>query len=96
MKSMVIEGLVQNARTTVQGVLSTHAREAATKLVDEVRGAGRATDRITAAKELLDRAGHTAKAIIEHKHSLDAELRINFVKQQREFEGITIDATGQE
>ncbi len=91
MKEAVVKGLIENARTAVQGVLSTHALGAAEQLATEMRDAGRATDRITAASQVLDRSGHTAQHVLTVKKSFENELRINFVKQEREFEGEAID-----
>ena len=54
-------------------------------------------DKLNAAKDLLDRAGHRAVDVVEHRHSMEGQLTIKVIKEVKtpaKMPSITIDAEG--
>ena len=60
-------------------------------MVDQANGVG---TRMAAAKDVLDRAGHRPADVIEHKHSLEGGLTIEYIDHKDEIP--TIDITPNE
>lgn len=74
----------------VRDVFRQHARTAAHVLVDTLHNGNRA-ERVTAAKDFLDRAGHRPADIVEHRHRMEGGLIIEVVTKNRAHEAPIID-----
>ena len=47
----------------------------------EALDAGSRTDRMSAARDILDRSGHRPADVVEHRHRVDGGLVIEYVKR---------------
>lgn len=74
----------------VRDVFRQHARTAAHVLVDTLHHGNRA-ERVTAARDFLDRAGHRPVDIVEHRHRMEGGLIIEVVTKSRANEAPIIE-----
>lgn len=72
----IVEGQQDDVRT----FLSNHARTAADTMVRELASPN-GQNRIVAAKDILDRAGHRPADVVEHRHKVEGGLTIEYVKK---------------
>ena len=61
-------------------MLAKNARNAAATMVEALQ-AGNRSDRMAAARDILDRSGHRPADIIEHRHRVDGGLVIEYIKR---------------
>jgi len=84
--SMMHDSIIQSIMTaetdTVRSMFQQHAREAATVMVDGLRMGSRG-DKMAAAKDLLDRAGHRPADVVEHRHRMEAGLTIEVIRKDQ-------------
>lgn len=80
MRKNVVDAIVENESDNVIDIFTTNSRDAANRLVD-LAGSARPDIALSASKDLLDRAGHTAKYITEHRHMVEGGLTIEHVKR---------------
>lgn len=64
----------------VRSIISEGARKAAQRMISSI-DSGNEQAAIVAAKDVLDRAGHRPNDIVEHRHSIDGGLTIEYVKK---------------
>jgi hypothetical protein len=84
MRTIIIRGVLDAEAQSVRDLFQQNARRAVGVLVDGL-AAGSRTDRLAAARDLLDRAGHRPADVIEHRHRVDGGLIIEVVrKDERE------------
>ncbi len=80
MHESVVQSILQAETDTVRTIFQQHARNAALELVDGMKNGARA-ERMSAAKDLLDRAGHRPADVVEHRHRMEAGLTIEVVRK---------------
>jgi hypothetical protein len=84
MKSAIVRGVLDAEASSVRDLFQQHSRAATMVMVESLRQGSRA-DRLSAARDLLDRAGHRPADVIEHRHRVDGGLVIEVVrKDERE------------
>lgn len=75
-----IEGIIANDMDDVRSMFVDGSRLAAGKMVSLMNSESEGIQ-MSAAKDILDRAGHRPADIIEHKHSVSGGLVIEYVKK---------------
>jgi hypothetical protein len=80
MEAMFRKNLIDGQAGDVRDLIAQHARTAASVMVNELSSEN-GQNRIVAAKDLLDRAGHRPNDVIEHRHRIDGGLTIEYVKK---------------
>lgn len=74
------QNLVENEAEDIRAIIAQHSRTALNTVVD-VMGSDDIKARLVAAKDLLDRAGHRPADVVEHKHSIEGGLTIEYIKK---------------
>jgi len=74
----------------IRDLFQQHARPAMMAMVEALNDGSRA-DRITAAKDILDRAGHRPTDVVEHRHRMDGGLTIEVIRRDATPQIPTID-----
>ena len=90
MHDAVTRSILEAEATTVRDLFQQHSRAAAGVMIDAIRN-GRRAERMVAAKDLLDRAGHRPSDVVEHRHRMDGGLVIEIVKRDASVEPPLID-----
>jgi hypothetical protein len=83
MYDAVVRSVMDAETDVVREFIAKNARTAATVMVDGLQAGNRA-DRMAAARDILDRSGHRPADVIEHRHSVDGGLVIEYVKRSED------------
>jgi hypothetical protein len=75
----IFKSVMETEATDVRGFFQQKAREAAATIVNMMDEEGALG--LTAAKDVLDRAGHRPADVVEHRHRMDNALVIEYVKK---------------
>jgi hypothetical protein len=81
MHEAVVRTVLDSETDVVRELLAKNARSAAIVMVDALQ-AGARSDRMAAAKDILDRSGHRPADVVEHRHRVDGGLVIEYVKRE--------------
>lgn len=92
MRDAVIEGMIESDKDDVRALISAHAKNAASRVV-ELLDSEDEKIALKAAADLLDRGGHRPADIVEHRHKMESGLVIEFVHKREGDDAITIDVT---
>ena len=92
MHETVVRTVLDSETDVVRDLLSKNAKRAAAVMVDAL-DAGNRSDRMAAARDVLDRSGHRPADVVEHRHRVDGGLVIEYVKRGV-VDGPTIDMEG--
>jgi hypothetical protein len=76
----IVRTVMDNETDVVRELLAKHAKGAAMVMV-EALDAGTRSDRMAAAKDILDRSGHRPSDVVEHRHRMDGGLVIEIVRK---------------
>lgn len=94
MLAAVCEQIMQAETANIRNVFTQKSKKAAETMVDIMENSDSDMMKITAAKDVLDRAGHRpADMVIEQRSRNESELRIKFVKEDRTSPLPVIDIT---
>jgi|TARA_R110000868_G_scaffold349583_1_gene610911 hypothetical protein len=92
LRKTLVQNILNSDANDVRGLFVQHSQAAAgvmfNAMIDQANGVG---TRMAAAKDVLDRAGHRPADVIEHKHSLEGGLTIEYIDNKDEIP--TIDIT---
>jgi hypothetical protein len=80
MHRSVVQTVLASETDVVRDLLAKNAKNAASVMVDALETGSR-SDRINAAKDILDRSGHRPTDVVEHRHRMDGGLVIEIVKR---------------
>jgi|SRR5262252_5036169 len=80
MYDAVTRSVLDGETNTVRDIFQQHARSAAGVMVEALHNGARA-DRMAAARDMLDRAGHRPSDVVEHRHRMDGGLTIEIVRR---------------
>jgi len=80
LRDTLVASVLDADATTVREAFSKQARTAVSVIVDSMHNGARAT-RMSAAKDILDRAGHRPADIVDHRHSVHGGLVIEVIKK---------------
>lgn len=83
MHEAIVRTIVDSETDVVRDMLAKNARNAAATMVDALN-AGNRSDRMAAARDILDRSGHRPADIIEHRHRVDGGLVIEYIRRGTE------------
>ena len=83
MYDAVVRSVMDAETDVVREFIAKNAKGAAQIMV-EALGAGNRADRMAAARDILDRSGHRPSDVVEHRHSIDGGLVIEYVKRSDE------------
>ena len=86
MKQNLVDGHAEDVRS----MLAQNARSAASIMINELHSPN-GQNRIVAAKDIMDRAGHRPADVVEHRHKVEGGLTIEYVKRGGEEDVPTID-----
>lgn len=81
-RTEIVANLINSMQDEVRGVLATHAKSAAHKMVGMLNSKSEDTRRVAAA-DILDRAGFSPQAIITHRHTFEDELVMRVIKDDK-------------
>jgi hypothetical protein len=90
MHDAVVRTVLDSEAGVVRELIAKNARRAAETMVDALN-AGTRSDRMSAARDILDRSGHRPADVVEHRHRMDGELVIEIVKRDDGKHAPTID-----
>jgi hypothetical protein len=76
----VVRTILDSETSVVRELLAKNARNAAAVMVDALQ-AGSRSDRMSAARDILDRSGHRPADVVEHRHKMDGGLVIEIVRK---------------
>lgn len=93
MHEALVQSVLHSETDVVRELLAKNAKNAAKVMVEALETGNRA-DRISAAKDVLDRSGHRAADIVEHRHRMDGGLVIEIVKRDNSANAPTIEMEG--
>lgn len=74
------QNIVEGQADDVRSLIANHASTAARTMINELASPN-GQNRIVAAKDLLDRAGHRPADVVEHRHKVEGGLTIEYVKK---------------
>lgn len=77
MRQNIVDGQAEDVRS----LLARHAQTAATTMINELASPN-GQNRIVAAKDVLDRAGHRPNDVVEHRHRIEGGLTIEYVSKK--------------
>lgn len=80
MHDAVTKSVLDAETGNVRDMFQQHARDAAQVMVGVLRDGPR-SDRMAAARDILDRAGHRPSDVVEHRHRMDGGLVIEIVRR---------------
>lgn len=80
MHETIVRTVLDSETDVVRDLLSKNATRAAGVMVDAL-DAGSRSDRMAAARDILDRSGHRPADVVEHRHRVDGGLVIEYVKR---------------
>jgi hypothetical protein len=80
MRDTLMGNVIQAEAASVREMFVKQSRAAVHVMVDSLHNGARAT-RMSAAKDILDRAGHRPADIIDHRHSINGGLVIEVVRK---------------
>lgn len=95
MRDAIVQSVMNAEQEHVRGIFQKNARKAATVLVDTLNS-GTRPERLTVARDLLDRAGHRPSDVVEHRHRMDGGLTIEIIRRDSQDKSPVIDMTLEE
>ena len=81
MHDTIVRSVLDSETNVVRDLFVKQARNAAGVMVRAMEEGTRA-DRISAAKDILDRSGHRPSDVVEHRHKLEGGLVIEIVRKE--------------
>jgi len=92
MYGTLVQSIMDAEMNDVRDIFRQHSRVAANVMVDSLHNGGRG-DRIAAAKDFLDRAGHRPADVVEHRMRVEGGLVIEVIKRDDTKQPPTIDVS---
>ena len=80
MRNTIVRSVLDAEAQSIRDLFLQNARAATGVLVDSMSNGSRG-DRIAAARDLLDRAGHRPADVVEHRHRVEGGLVIEIVRK---------------
>ena len=85
MSETIVNTIVESDTSSIRDMFAMHSRSSAKLMVDTVNNNEMGiTTRMTAANNILDRAGHRPADIIEHRHKIEGGLTIEYIKNEEQ------------
>ena len=80
MESDLVQSVIERDSDTVRDMLQRHATRAAERVI-ELSDSEDDAVALRASQDVLDRAGHRPADVVEHRHTMEGGLRIEYVKR---------------
>jgi hypothetical protein len=80
MRRAVVRGVLDGEAGSVRNLFQHYSRDAVGTLVETLKE-GKRADRLTAARDILDRAGHRPADVVEHRLRMEGGLTIEVVRR---------------
>jgi len=90
MRDVIVRGVLNAEASSVRDLFEQHSRQATMVVVSSLHQGSRAT-RLSAARDLLDRAGHRPADVVEHRHRIEGGLVIEVVRKDERENAPTIE-----
>lgn len=90
MHDTLIRNLLEAQTNSVRDYIDRHAHNAAERMIELMRSESEQVS-LTASKDVLDRSGHRPVDVVEHKHTVEGGLRIEYVRRASYEDLPTID-----
>lgn len=90
MHRTVVSSVMDCVSSDVRGLFQRHSRRAVGVLV-ETLSEGKRADKLAAARDILDRAGHRPNDVVEHRHRMEGGLTIEVIRRDGSAEVPTIN-----
>jgi DNA-binding helix-hairpin-helix protein with protein kinase domain len=89
-ENAVIDRLIKEDTDDVRKMIAQHSRNAVNRIAHLSQHSEFDAVQLKASQDILDRAGHRPVDIVEHRHKMDDDLRIQVI-EERKVEGPQID-----
>ena len=88
----IVKQILENDSDEIRTIFRRGAKKAA-KTVEDLVDSSNAAIALAAAKDILDRDGHRPSDVVEHRHSLEGGLTIQYVQKKPEnvLDGVILD-----
>lgn len=83
MHDAVVGSIIASETDDVRQLFQVNARRATNTLLDVLARSKSEVNKISVARDILDRAGHRPADVVEHRHKLDGALTINIVTRDK-------------
>ena len=80
MHDAIVRSILDTETEVVRDLFTKNAKRAATTVIQALEEGSR-SDRMAAAKDILDRSGHRPSDVVEHRHRMDGGLVIEIVRR---------------
>lgn len=91
MHQEVVSNVLESDGASVRDLFAAHAHGAAHKIINLSQESEDDVVALRASQDLLDRAGHRPADVVEHRHSMEGGLRIEYVRRDDTQKLPTID-----
>lgn len=81
MRDTVVGSIIASESDDVRQLFATKSRMAADTLFSVLSRSKSETNKISVARDILDRAGHRPADVVEHRHKLDGGLTIEIIQR---------------
>jgi hypothetical protein len=81
MRNDIVANVLDAEKGEVRELFAKHAREATTQVISVMRN-GKASDRLKAAADVLDRSGFRPADVVEHHHKMEGGLSIEIIRRE--------------
>lgn len=90
MQQEVVTSVIEQDSASVRDLLAKHAHDAAHKVIGLMNSEDDVVS-LRASTDILDRAGHRPADVVEHRHTLEGGLRIEYITRDDTVKLPTID-----
>ena len=80
MHDAIVRSILDSETEVVRDLFTKNAKRAASTVISALEEGSR-SDRMAAAKDILDRSGHRPSDVVEHRHRMDGGLVIEIVRR---------------
>lgn len=81
MKEQIIGSILQSEGAAVRELFQQHSRSAVTTMLNVMQKSKSEANKLTVARDFLDRAGHRPADVVEHRHKLEGGLVIEIIRK---------------
>lgn len=83
MRDTVVGSIIASESDDVRQLFATSSRMAANSLLTVLRTSKSEANKISVARDILDRAGHRPADVVEHRHKLEGGLTIEIITRDK-------------
>ena len=79
----LLNAVIDNDADNVRTILAAHAKPAALELAQQLKSCTEEIGRREVARDILDRAGFRPADVVEHRHTVEGGLKIEYVEREK-------------